>query len=197
LGRNTLRLWSVFGLATIAFAVLLSGGALFAQSADEPLTAEQIKLLLDQQTRGLVIAPSQTEETVESTSSTDEGTATNVNYTELAKENQINIRIEFDFDSAAIKNDQRSLLAALCTAISESSVPKVQIIGHTDASGSAAYNSSLSKLRAEEVKRYLVGDCGIDSGKLEAVGVGEEFPLDRDNPRAGQNRRVEVQALIG
>lgn len=192
-----MRLWRVFGFGAIAFAVLLSGGKLVAQSGDEPLTAEQIKLLLDRQTRGLVIAPSQTEETNVGTTETETGAATNVNYTELAREDQIIIRIEFDFDSAAIRPDQRPQLATLCAAISESSVPKVQIIGHTDAAGTAAYNSSLSMLRAEEVKRYLVGDCGIDGGRLEAVGVGEEFPLDKDNPRADQNRRVEVQALIG
>jgi len=192
-----LRLRSAFGLGTIAFLVLLPGGALFAQSGDGPLTAEQIKLLLDRQTRGLVIAPSQTEGTVEGTTEAETGAATNVNYTELAEEDQINIRIEFDFDSAAIRPDQRPMLATLCAAISDSTVPKVQIIGHTDAAGSAAYNSNLSKLRAEEVKRYLVGDCGIDGGKLEAIGVGEDFPLDKDNPRAHENRRVEVQALIG
>ena len=192
-----MRICSVFGLGTITFAVLLTSGALFAQSGDEPLTAEQIKLLLDRQTRGLVIAPSQTEGTVESPTETETDAATNVNYTELAREDQINIRIEFDFDSAAIRPDQRPQLATLCTALSESAIPKVQIIGHTDAAGTAAYNSSLSELRAEEVKRFLVGDCGIDGGRLEAVGVGEEFPLDKDNPRADQNRRVEVQALIG
>jgi OmpA-OmpF porin, OOP family len=192
-----LRLRSTFRLGTISFAVLLSAGAAFAQSGNEPLTAEQIKLLLDRQTRGLVIAPAQTGDATENTATTDTGATTSVNYTELAKEDQINIRIEFDFDSAAIRSDQKPMLSTLCTAISESDVPKVRIIGHTDASGSAIYNANLSKLRAEEVKRHLVGECGIDGNRLEAVGVGEDFPLDKDNPRADQNRRVEVQALIG
>ena len=70
-----------------------------------------------------------------------------------------------------------------------------QVVGHTDSSGSASYNERLSQLRAEEVKRFLVNDCGIADTRLQAVGVGEEFPFNKDNTRADENRRVEFQAL--
>ena len=74
-------------------------------------------------------------------------------------------------------------------------VEMFRIVGHTDAAGSASYNERLSLLRAEEVKRHLVSDCGIAETRLQAVGVGEQFPLDKDDPRADVNRRVEFQAL--
>ena len=74
-------------------------------------------------------------------------------------------------------------------------VPMFRILGHTDASGSKAYNQRLSKLRAEEVKHYLVNDCGMEADKLQAVGVGEDYLADPANPRADINRRVEFQAL--
>jgi outer membrane protein OmpA-like peptidoglycan-associated protein len=70
-----------------------------------------------------------------------------------------------------------------------------RIVGHTDAVGSASYNDRLSQLRAEEVKRYMVGDCGIPADRLEAVGVGPRHPLNPDNPRGEENRRVEFQAM--
>lgn len=70
-----------------------------------------------------------------------------------------------------------------------------RIVGHTDSSGSDAYNERLSLLRAEEVKRYLVGDCGIADTRMEAVGVGSRFPYDAENPKGDVNRRVEFQAL--
>ena len=77
--------------------------------------------------------------------------------------------------------------------IKASDIPQFKIIGHTDASGTDSYNQNLSLLRAEEVKRHLVDDCGVPDAKLVAVGVGESFPLDPNDPRADVNRRVEFQ----
>ena len=55
--------------------------------------------------------------------------------------------------------------------------------------------SSASVLRAEEVKRHLVGDCGLSADRLEAVGVGKRYLSNPDDPRGEENRRVEFQAL--
>ena len=74
-------------------------------------------------------------------------------------------------------------------------VARFQIIGHSDASGPEAYNLSLSLLRAAEVRRHLVATCGLPAERLEAIGVGEGFPIDTADPRADANRRVEFQAL--
>lgn len=70
-----------------------------------------------------------------------------------------------------------------------------QIVGHTDSSGSASYNENLSLLRAKEVKRHLVSECGIPETRLEAVGMGESVPFNAADPRSDENRRVEFQAL--
>ena len=74
-------------------------------------------------------------------------------------------------------------------------VVDIDIIGHTDSSGSASYNQNLSLLRAKEVKRHLVSNCGIEENRLEAIGLGESAPFDADDPRSDANRRVEFQAL--
>ena len=50
-------------------------------------------------------------------------------------------------------------------------------------------------LRAQEVKRHLVSDCGIAETRLKAVGLGESAPYNENDPRADENRRVEFQAL--
>ena len=71
----------------------------------------------------------------------------------------------------------------------------LRIVGHTDASGPAGYNQKLSVLRAEEVQRFFVNDCGIAPDRLQAIGVGEQFPYDDARPAAGANRRVEFQAM--
>jgi OmpA-OmpF porin, OOP family len=107
----------------------------------------------------------------------------------------VNIRIEFAFDSAALDEAQKPKLQKLCNVMKTADIQLFRIIGHTDASGSDDYNERLSRLRAEEVQRFFVNDCGIEASRLEAVGLGERFLLENVDPNSDQNRRVEFQAL--
>jgi OmpA-OmpF porin, OOP family len=107
----------------------------------------------------------------------------------------VNIRIEFAFDSAALEEAQKPKLQTLCKVMQKSDINLFRIIGHTDASGTDDYNERLSRLRAEEVQRFFINDCGIDAGRLEAVGLGKRFLLEDVDPKSEQNRRVEFQAL--
>lgn len=182
--------------AAFATLIALAGGA-FAQD-DSSLSAEDLaakfKSQADQMTRGLVIAPS--EGTANTNATADSGTAklpANTSYVALDPKSQVNIQIEFAFDSAAIGDGQMEKLTTLCEVMKSSDIPSFKIIGHTDSSGTDSYNQNLSKLRAEEVKRHLVEDCGIPADKLVAEGVGEAFPADPKNPKADVNRRVEFQ----
>lgn len=107
----------------------------------------------------------------------------------------VNIRIEFAFDSAALDDVQKPKLQKLCNVMRTADIQLFRIIGHTDASGSDDYNERLSRLRAEEVQRFFINDCGIAANRLEAVGLGERFLLEDYDPDSDQNRRVEFQAL--
>jgi OmpA-OmpF porin, OOP family len=113
----------------------------------------------------------------------------------FAPELQVNLNIEFAFDSATLQPDQAPILAQMCRVMKSSDIALFRIVGHTDASGTAEYNQTLSQLRAEEVQRYLVNDCGIKPTRLEALGLGEQFLSDTQDPKAAVNRRVEFQAL--
>ena len=180
-------------VSTLSAAVALMASVAFAQ-AEEELSAEELESRFEQQlTRGIVLLP--TEE--DTAGETDDGTAVlaNGDYQAVPEDSQINLAIRFDFDSAALRDDQKPRLANLCAAMQAVDVEVFQIIGHTDASGTAEYNQSLSQLRAEEVKRYLVGECGIEETRLRAIGMGESAPLDPSDPSADANRRVEFQAL--
>jgi len=73
----------------------------------------------------------------------------------------------------------------------EIEIAKLKISGHTDASGSAAYNKKLSQKRADTVRDYLI-EHHIKVPALEAVGYGEEMPVTQ-NPYDKQNRRVEIE----
>lgn len=175
--------------------------AFFGQAAvaQNDLTAEEIKDAFNKQkTRGLVIVPSDQTETETATTTTQQQTevvATTQEYTAVDKADQINLKIGFDFDSAALRDNEKPKLDAMCEAMKAVDVAVFQIIGHTDSSGSAAYNENLSLLRAKEVKRHLVSSCGIEENRLEAIGLGESAPFDTSDPRSDANRRVEFQAL--
>lgn len=114
---------------------------------------------------------------------------------QLERDIQINLDIKFGFDSAALADTEKPKLAKMCTAIKGSDVGMLRIVGHTDSSGSDQYNEELSVLRAKEVARHLIEDCGVEATRLEVIGMGERFPYNPDNPRADENRRVEFQAL--
>jgi len=176
-----------------SFAMPTSGQA---QSESEMTAEEMATAFKKQKTRGLVIVPSAQQPTAGADNTTEVApAAAQPNYAAVEKEDQVNIQIAFDFDSAALREDQKPKLAALCQAMQAVDVSMFQIIGHTDSSGKAKYNERLSLLRAQEVKHHLVSACGIDETRLEAVGLGESAPYDSANPRGDINRRVEFQAL--
>ena len=144
-----------------------------------------------QKTRGLTIASPPT-------TPIDSATAAVISKdvaTIIPENEQVNLNVSFDFDSAALRANEKPKLIQLCNALKMADVQKIRILGHTDASGSASYNERLSKLRAEEVKRFLTFNCGYPAERMEALGVGERFPFDQSDPRADVNRRVEFQAL--
>lgn len=182
----------------IAFALMiapLAATGAFAQSTGsaDP-TADELKLLFqNQKTRGLVLAPSTP--AVPPANAATTSVATPIEYTQLSPDEQVNVLISFDFDSAALRADQKPKLATLCEVIQNIDIPLFRIVGHTDASGSAAYNERLSLLRAQEVRRYMVDSCGIAEHRLEAAGAGEQFPFNPEDPNADENRRVEFQVI--
>ena len=73
-------------------------------------------------------------------------------------------------------------------------MPHFEIAGHTDASGSADYNKSLSQRRADSVLQFLI-DHGVERERLQSIGHGEERLLNTDDPGHPENRRVEITNL--
>jgi outer membrane protein OmpA-like peptidoglycan-associated protein len=181
-------------------------------NSQEMATDEEILNRLQQQleaadqglTRGLGIVTNQNEgESQEagdgftnlSEVKTDSGTIVKTP-TRVPENLEINIQIQFEFDSAALAASEQPALNQMCRVMQQTAnVSLFQIVGHTDSAGSDEYNQRLSQLRAEEVKRHLVDDCGIEAARLQAVGYGEEFPDNKSDTRAPENRRVELQVL--
>jgi outer membrane protein OmpA-like peptidoglycan-associated protein len=109
----------------------------------------------------------------------------------------VNLLVPFGFDSATLSPAGRAALDALGTALKDPDLANVhfQIGGHTDATGTAAYNMELSRRRAEAARAYLVSHAGIDGSRLTAVGFGSTELYNTAAPDSAINRRVQVTRL--
>ncbi len=106
----------------------------------------------------------------------------------------LSLPVRFAFDSAVILPPARTQLDALAEGIKLLAPGKIVTVeGHTDATGSAAYNLELSRNRARAVRDYLVHQDGIDAARLKVVGYGQERPIEDSDPHAAINRRVQFR----
>ncbi|MCM3562058.1 outer membrane protein OmpA [Hydrogenophaga intermedia] len=102
----------------------------------------------------------------------------------------------FDFDKAVLKPEGKAKLDDLAGKVQGINLEVVIAVGHTDSTGAAAYNQSLSVRRAEAVKAYLVSK-GIESNRIYTEGKGLTQPVADNATREGRakNRRVEVEVV--
>ena len=101
--------------------------------------------------------------------------------------------ILFATDSASLRPELQSDLRALAFNLQEFPQTVVQVVGHTDNTGSAGYNQDLSQRRAQAVAGVITG-AGVSPGRVSALGRGEDQPIGSNLTPEGrqQNRRVEV-----
>ena len=109
------------------------------------------------------------------------------------KPKSIDLVIQFDLDSAKLKEPSKPLLDNLAAAMKSDRLMsiKFKIEGHTDAQGSQEHNLKLSQSRAESVIAYM-SDQGIDKERLLGEGKGFSELLLPDKPKAAENRRVRI-----
>ncbi|PVA07577.1 OmpA family protein [Thalassorhabdomicrobium marinisediminis] len=101
--------------------------------------------------------------------------------------------ILFATDSANLTGALRNDLTALARSINNYPNTTVNVIGHADSTGSAAYNQDLSTRRAQAVSSVLI-QSGVSSARVRAIGRGESAPIASNLTAEGraQNRRVEI-----
>lgn len=102
-------------------------------------------------------------------------------------------QVFFDFDRSNIAETAARIVDQAATSAKRDNVTRIELIGHTDAAGSDAYNQALSERRAAAVQQLLIKD-GVPAGEITAVGVGKGKQLvpTADGVREPQNRRTEI-----
>ncbi|MCX6551478.1 MAG: peptidoglycan-associated lipoprotein Pal [Acidobacteria bacterium] len=98
--------------------------------------------------------------------------------------------IFFEYDSAELTADARTLLDANATILKRYGTWMITIEGHCDERGTAEYNLALGERRAVAAQSYLVS-LGIPAERLRTVSYGKEFPFDPGHDEAAytKNRR--------
>lgn len=104
--------------------------------------------------------------------------------------------IKFEVNSGTPTASSIDALDKAARVLSSYGTIKVEVQAHSDSSGSAAYNKTLSQKRAVSVVNYLVSK-GVDASRLTAVGIGEAKPAVDNSTAEGRakNRRVEFVVL--
>ncbi|MGH1426367.1 MAG: OmpA family protein [Arenicella sp.] len=117
---------------------------------------------------------------------------------EAAPAPKVSMQINFEHDSYELTAQSKEKLQPLGEALVSDELLKYHfnIAGHTDATGSDAYNQTLSGKRAVAVGQFLYDNFGIDPARLKLSGHGEKELLDTENPNSEVNRRVEITTLV-
>ncbi len=107
-----------------------------------------------------------------------------------------NSGVFFDSEKYNINSASKTSLDKLADVFMEYPDTKILVVGHTDSSGSATYNMTLSKNRANAVTNYLISK-GLLAGRFTTEWFGEEQPTNDNSTAEGRakNRRVNVAIL--
>lgn len=114
----------------------------------------------------------------------------------VPQKRELDLVVQFDFDSARLQTVSKPLLENLATALGSERLANTRFLvqGHTDAKGTAAYNESLSARRAQAVAEFLQSK-GVQTERLKTEGKGFNELLLKDQPQAPENRRVRIVAM--
>ena len=106
------------------------------------------------------------------------------------------LQVNFDNNMAVIRQDAEPTLDEVVKLMGVSAKLRLSVEGHTDNVGSPQANKDLSQRRAKAITDFLT-KSGIQAGRLQAVGHGQENPIADNRKEEGraQNRRVELVKL--
>ena len=103
----------------------------------------------------------------------------------------------FDTGSAAIKPTTDATLLEIARTVKARNRTYVDVLAHTDTTGTPQGNRALSDKRAAAVATYLSGH-GVSKARVASRGLGESMPLynpETDETQRAANRRIEVRLV--
>lgn len=118
----------------------------------------------------------------------------------LTESVSIELQVNFDNNSDVVKPAYYPEIKRVADFMAKYANTQVEVQGHTDSRGAAAYNKDLSQRRANAVAKVLVEKFGVAANRTSAKGYGEEQPIASNDTADGRaaNRRVvaEISAQV-
>jgi len=104
--------------------------------------------------------------------------------------------VTFDVASYSLKPEFRATLDKVADSLKQYPDSLIDVYGHTDSTGSDAYNQTLSENRARTVANYLQMQ-GVNPSRIRSQGYGETMPVADNTTEEGRrkNRRVEIKIV--
>jgi outer membrane protein OmpA-like peptidoglycan-associated protein len=130
----------------------------------------------------------------EANANVGKGVASQPNWSQLANLSQLLVEIDFENDSIAIEPKSYRTVGLIADALHHPNLMfySFLVVGHTSSTGNAKHNLKLSQARADAITEALATTFAIPRNRLYSVGVGQEMPVDPANPKAADNRRVQL-----
>ena len=127
-----------------------------------------------------------------------EGTGVDVTPTDNGQAILVNLPdgVTFDVASYTLKPEFRTTLDQIAASMNQYPNSLIDVYGHTDSTGSDAYNQTLSENRAATVGNYLASR-GVSPARIRTQGFGETMPVASNDTIDGRtrNRRVEIKIV--
>ncbi len=101
--------------------------------------------------------------------------------------------VTFAINSDQVRPEFNDVLDSVVLVVKEYDQTLIEIVGHTDSTGTAAYNQQLSERRAQSVGRYMESR-DLNARRIATAGFGQDYPIADNSTDAGRtaNRRVEL-----
>jgi len=107
-------------------------------------------------------------------------------------------RVKFKVDKADLSDEAKTALDEFGNRVKGLTDQYfVEIQGHTDDTGSEAYNEDLGQRRADSVRRYLSREHKLPLNRMSTISYGDTLPVESNKTKKGRaaNRRVVLVVL--
>jgi peptidoglycan-associated lipoprotein len=105
--------------------------------------------------------------------------------------------VYFDYDSASVKNDEKSKMEAVAAHLKGDPASAIRIEGHSDERGTEEYNRALADRRDLALREELIRNFGIGPDRIDTLSYGKDRPAvpGHDESAWKQNRRGQFVLL--
>jgi OOP family OmpA-OmpF porin len=114
----------------------------------------------------------------------------------LKRTEEVSLNVNFASSSSVVEASYNSEISRVAEFMEKFAGVTSVIEGHTDDTGSAKFNESLSQKRADAVMKVLVDRFGINAARLSAKGYGEARPIQDNDSAEGRNANRRVVAVM-